>query len=889
MSNIQDFVILKKGTLKKYKGSGGDVIIPESVTSIGDNAFDGCEGLTSVTIPESVTSIGGWAFSDCRGLKCITIPESVTSIGYRAFFGCSGLTSVNIPESVTSINEGAFSGCKGLADENGFVIVNGVLYNYYGSGGDVTIPEGVTTIGDSAFWSCKGLTSVTVPEGVITIGDSAFARCSGLTNVTISEGVITIGDRAFWECSGLTNVTIPEGVKSIEYEAFQGCRNLISVTILNGVTSIGYQAFSYCDRLNYIKIPASVTQIKGYAFNLCKSLREVNIPNPDCEIGLYSFTESGVEKATVPVKNGVSDWFTNCGSLRVLTFTTEMSEDIGKYHYAATIALRDCPLLETVYAPLCKISMLNPIKHQAVIGFIELLSQDYKFDPKIRAEYESYIKKQKKKLYPLAVKRVSLLQYMMENKIIPANQVEECIVIAEKENNIEAKAALIEYKNREFKGTDLLKSELSLAEKAPTDTALLKKQFVTRKLEDGTLAISSYKGNDDTIIIPEMIGKSKVTQIGEYAFSPNRKRISAEAAEACKRIKKVVIGKNITEIGFSAFSHCDGLSSLMIDSSTKINDYAFDDCAGLADEDGFVIVNGILFQYFKTDNNSISIPAGISTIGCSAFSGHAELEEVFFHDGLQNIQRYAFANCKGLKSVSLPKTVSYVNYNAFLDCSALTTFSMEGSGSVCGNAFNGCKSLVSVTTPYLGLVWGSTPSFAKCSKLKEICITEGAKSFYLDAIKPAEKHLKVLKLPGSVKRIRRDYAEWPQNLIVYTVPDSAAAISALRAGLKVYDLNDPKIQITEISQEALEAEKAEAEADKAEMLRSVETLGKGRLKRMLAVMGNPLKTKSPAVLRRKLNTLLISEAESKSISCMEAFENNEQLSHVLDEDPDYDE
>ena len=133
MSNINDFVI-ENGVLKKYTGSGGDVVIPESVTSIGASAFWGCSSLTSVVIPESVTSIGDWAFE----------------------------------------------GCKGLADANGFVIIQNALHDYYGKGGDVVIPEGVTSIGASAFWECSSLASVVIPESVTSIDRETFRGCSGL-------------------------------------------------------------------------------------------------------------------------------------------------------------------------------------------------------------------------------------------------------------------------------------------------------------------------------------------------------------------------------------------------------------------------------------------------------------------------------------------------------------------------------------------------------------------------------------------------------------------------------------------------------------------------------------------------------------------------------------
>ena len=164
-----------------------NTVISDTVTSIGDDAFHNCLGLTSITIPNSVTSIGDSAFSTCSNLTSITIPNSVTSIGYNAFNGCIGLTSITIPNSVTSIGNYAFNGCKGLTS--------------------ITIPDSVTTIGNYAFEGCDGLTSVTIGSSVTSIDDGAFEGCDGLTSVTIGSGVTSIGEWAFTRCSGLASIT----------------------------------------------------------------------------------------------------------------------------------------------------------------------------------------------------------------------------------------------------------------------------------------------------------------------------------------------------------------------------------------------------------------------------------------------------------------------------------------------------------------------------------------------------------------------------------------------------------------------------------------------------------------------------------------------------------
>ena len=185
------------------------VIIKNSVTSIGNNAFSGCSSLTSVTIPNSVTSIGANAFWSCSSLTDVTIPNSVTSIGSCAFAGCSSLTSVAIPNSITSIGAYAFNGCSALTS--------------------VTIPKSVTSIGEGAFYNCSSLTRVTIPNSVTSIGNYAFSCCSSLTNVTIPKSVTSIGEGAFYNCSSLTSVTIPKSVTRIDEKAFYYCDSLTDV------------------------------------------------------------------------------------------------------------------------------------------------------------------------------------------------------------------------------------------------------------------------------------------------------------------------------------------------------------------------------------------------------------------------------------------------------------------------------------------------------------------------------------------------------------------------------------------------------------------------------------------------------------------------------------
>jgi len=154
-----------------------EYIIPYSVTSIGNYAFSGCSGLTSVTIPSSVTSIGSSAFLDCSGFTSVPIPNSVTSIGNYAFQNCNKLSSITIPNSVTSIGWNVFSGCTGLETVTIHCSSIGSWFSGLTSIKEVSIGDEVTIIEGGAFSGCSGLTSVTIPNSVTSIGSSAFYNC----------------------------------------------------------------------------------------------------------------------------------------------------------------------------------------------------------------------------------------------------------------------------------------------------------------------------------------------------------------------------------------------------------------------------------------------------------------------------------------------------------------------------------------------------------------------------------------------------------------------------------------------------------------------------------------------------------------------------------------
>ena len=314
-----------------------DLVIPNSVTSIGFDTFINCIGLTSVTIPDSVTSIGGNAFYGCSGLTSVTIGSSVTSIGNTAFQYCYKLVEVHNKSSL-NITAGRYDyGYVGYyakeiytepyvsklsTTDDGYILyTDGAeisLIGYTGNETDLTLPSNITNINQYAFFYCSGLTSIIIPESVTSIGEYAFYDCNKLVEIynksslNIIAGSYNYGNVGYYakeiytesyvsklsmtndgyilytdgdEISLIgytgneTDLTLPSNITNINQYAFYFCSGLTSVTIGNFVTSIGEYAFAYCSGLTSIIIPDSMTSIDKGAFIYCSGLTSVTFEN----------------------------------------------------------------------------------------------------------------------------------------------------------------------------------------------------------------------------------------------------------------------------------------------------------------------------------------------------------------------------------------------------------------------------------------------------------------------------------------------------------------------------------------------------------------------------------------------------------------------------------
>lgn len=253
----EDGTVTEEQVLTGYRGEGGDVVIPDgvtaigmgfawgfmgntvitsvvmpdSVTRIGENAFRGCPNLRRVRIGNGVTEISEYTFYECPSLTEVVIPDSVTKIGVNAFGDCTALERVEIPASVECIDNAAFCNCTALRE--------------------VVLSEGLITIGDQAFQSCAALERIDIPASVTRIDYSAFAGCASLGEVVFHDGLTEIGEGAFMSCTSLERVDIPASVESIGNNAFMSCTSLKEVNIANPDVDVDSTAFCYTNLTSY--------------------------------------------------------------------------------------------------------------------------------------------------------------------------------------------------------------------------------------------------------------------------------------------------------------------------------------------------------------------------------------------------------------------------------------------------------------------------------------------------------------------------------------------------------------------------------------------------------------------------------------------------------------
>lgn len=271
-----------------------NIVIPQGVTKIERDAFMNCFMLENIVLCVGLIDIGSGSFANCSNLQTIGIPSSVKSIGNDAFRGCKKITNLIVPKSVKKIEERAFDQCDNLVS---ITIPDCQFSNEGDIWGSCPKLENIIIEPDSKFFAIKdgalynknlskliklpaGLMreNFIVADGVTEIAPGAFKCCTTLKSVVLPNSVIEIGHQAFSDCIALYDIILPKSVTKIGYGAFEGCKDLQSIMIPSGVLSLESSTFSWCSNLKNIIIPESVKIIEDYAFFRCGRLKNIQAP-----------------------------------------------------------------------------------------------------------------------------------------------------------------------------------------------------------------------------------------------------------------------------------------------------------------------------------------------------------------------------------------------------------------------------------------------------------------------------------------------------------------------------------------------------------------------------------------------------------------------------------
>ena len=677
-----------------------DLVIPNTVDSIQNYAFDACYSLKSVTVSSSVKGIGNSTFQNCCFLKKDFVNNSSLDAEENGYWGAlvgesevdgliiqettvvgcrKNVTTISIPDYITNIGNNAFYDCSSLTS--------------------ITIPNSVTNIGNSAFYDCSSLTSITIPNSVTSIGTSAFSKCSSLSqtnyigdiagwcdikfgdasanpicnsrkfyindqeinDLVIPNTVDSIQNYAFFYCSSLTSVTIPNSVKSIGERAFLFCNSLTSVILGNSVTSIGNSAFRNCNSLTSVKIPNSVVSIGEEAFYYCSSLTSVSIGNSVKSIGNRAFSYCS-SLTSVSIGNSVKSIgekaFDNCYSLKSITIPNNVTS-IGNRAFSYC-------------SSLTSVSIGNSVKSIGVQAFYDC--------------------QQLNTLYVEAVNPPHLEEYVFEGcKIkhcyIPCGCVRKYI-----------------YDTTNQGWYLLLNEPFFQIESIEEYDPLLTFGKCGENIE------WTYVNNKLSIIgTGEMLSYYDEDHIDYYG--PNECNPWSWLSDS---IKIIEIAEGVTNIGSNAFRNCSQLDSIILPSTLEwIGDNAFRNCNNL---------------------KSIVLPSRLKETGYSVFRNCTSLNSVKISNGITHIEESTFANCPSLTEITIPNSVKTIGYAAFEDCVRLGKVQI-GSGveTIAKDAFAGCTRLYDV------YCYATYPPFAEQSSFANYNVylyvpCESIRNYTLDVV-----------------------------------------------------------------------------------------------------------------------------------------------------------
>ncbi len=743
-----DYVLINNETAYEivgYRVKTKNVVIPSEydgipVTSIGGYAFSGLD-ITSVEIPDSVTNIGEFAFNGCTSLLTVTIGSGVTSIPYAMFNNCAMLQTVTMEGNVKSIGAYALYNCKALSS--------------------IALPSTVLSIGDYAFYQCGSLTSITIPSATTSIGYRAFTYCSSLTIYCVAtsepsdwvEGWNSTNCSIVWDCNNsstdadgniyvtsngikyaikdgvatvvrqpntITSATIAStitykgssyAVTSIEARAFYGCA-LTSVSISGNITSIGDYAFYNCDSLTSVTIPSSVKAIGKYAFSQCNELQSVSLPANVEKIGSYAFR--GCAKLAYTEENGVK-YLGNSSNKYI--YLAEITDDtitsltinsscriIGSYVFTSAINLTSIEIPASVvymgHEVFYKCYALT-IKCRATSGAGFEEDWNYANNPVVWNCANNDVADDGYIYVVVDGVRYALNDTTGKAMVVRQPQNITSATIPERVSYNGDTYIVNKISDRAFYNCT------SLASVSLPDTLEYVGIYVFEgcNLTYNIYGNLYYLGNSSNPYL--YLATTDAVTINNPTLNANCKFIGDSAFVNAKTLKIITIPASIINIGANAFYGRSSLATVTFASGSQlksIGNNAFYNCSSLT---------------------GLVIPDSVESIGQKAFYGCSKLASITLPSSLTSIEAYAFENCVLLTSVHIPSEVQYIDFFAFNGCTALQYVTIDEENEMTyieDCAFLGCSSLLEITIPdsvtYIGM-----KAFKDCSSLTDVTLS----------------------------------------------------------------------------------------------------------------------------------------------------------------------
>ena len=756
-----------------------NVILPEGMTSVGDNAFAGCEALIAVAIPTSVTNIGNAAFQNCTALSAVLIPEGVQTIEDNAFKGCSALTSVYAQAQTPPVLGNTVFNSKPVC----YVPTGGVLATYQVStwaNFATSFEEQDRKYGDNLYWLYvdstlivvgtgemmnnssysnipwysirSSITSAYLPEGLKSIGNYAFYYCGNLTDITIPNSVTAIGSYAFSNCSSLSSIVIPDSVVSIGTVAFRGCNNLMSVVLPDNLTSIGSNAFystgiyntsAYWENgalyiANYLiatnsnlpttyEIRDNTRLIAGGAFMDRSSLTNITIPESVVGIGEQAFYNcDALTYIRIPssVKNIGRESFYDCSQLAFVDLS-EGVETIDSY------AFYSCPSLTHITIPSTLISIGEQAFYtgDALTVYVEATTPpmlgNYAFDASNTTCYllcgllgEYVASSAWSNLFGGFVEYCpSDNDYNFESSEMNA----QWQFIQEGQGNywtIGTDAGSASWRNHALYVTHDGSTFEYNHDAASTSWA-----YIPVSLTTSDTIFLSWKGEGETCcdyayayLIPAgSLPTAGSTTLPEGAITITNK-LNQQTAWQLDTITPNVEG-NYNLCFMWTNDESSGTSSVVID-DVYIGSTASSSVNKCGDDLYWTLADSTL-----TITGSGAMYEYANKQMIPWYNQRNNIAYVSLPDGLTNIARNAFYNCDALRTVNIPNGVTSIGRDAFYDCDALTTITLPNTVTNIGNrVFYDCYNLSSAINIPEGVTAIGDSTFYNCNRITSITI-----------------------------------------------------------------------------------------------------------------------------------------------------------------------